>query len=126
MRLIFEYEGDHVCLISQQSVDVAITGFHISRAERPGYYVDTQDSDGRTLARVPSRDAFSRSTEVFPEQPGEPITRLDVEGARGAFTVVVPIPVGADRVAVVRSRRPSLMRPCRELGGPVPSPAAPK
>lgn len=90
MRLIFEYEGDQVRLISQQAVDVAITGFDISRAAHPGYYVDTQDSDGRTLARVSARDAFSRSTEVFPEQPGQPITRVDVEGARGAFTVVVP------------------------------------
>ena len=102
IRLIFEYEGDQVRLISQQPVDVAITGFDISRADRPGYYVDTRDSNGRTLARVPARDAFSRSTEVFPEQPGEPITRLEVEGARGAFTVVVPVPAGSDRVAVVR------------------------
>ena len=102
IRLIFEYEGDQVRLISQQPVDVAITGFDISRADRPGYYVDTRDSNGRTLARVPARDAFSRSTEVFPEQPGEPITRLEVEGARGAFTVVVPVPAGSDRVAVVQ------------------------
>jgi hypothetical protein len=102
MRLIFEYEGEHVRLVSQQPVDVAITGFDLSRADRPGYYVDTRDSDGRTLARVPARQAFSQSTEVFPEQPGEPITRVDVEAARGAFTVVVPVVAGADRVAVVR------------------------
>ncbi len=102
MRLIFEYEGDQVRLISQQPVDVAITGFDISRAAQPGYYVDTRDSGGRTLARVPARDAFSRSTEVFPEQPGEPITRHEVERPRGAFTVVVPVPAGSDRVVVVR------------------------
>ena len=31
MRLIFEYEGDQVRLVSQQPVDVAITGFDIAR-----------------------------------------------------------------------------------------------
>jgi hypothetical protein len=101
MRLIFEYEGQQVRLVSQQPVDVAITGFDIARAQHPGYYIDTRDADGRTLSRVPARDAFSGSTEVFPEQPGEPITRVDVAIPRGAFTVVVPVPEGADHVTVV-------------------------
>ena len=102
MRLIFEYEGDQVRLVSQQPVDVAITGFDIARTQHPGYYVDTRDAAGRTLARVPARDAFSASAEVFPEQPGEPITRVDVANPTGAFTVVVPAPEGADHVTVVR------------------------
>lgn len=102
MRLIFEYQGDQVRLVSQHPVDVAITGFDISHVDHPGYYVDTQDSGGRTLARVPARDAFHRSQEIFPEQPGQPITRLEVDRAPGAFTVVVPVPTGADRVSVVR------------------------
>jgi hypothetical protein len=38
---------------------------------------------------------------VFPEQHGEPITRVTVAKPRGAFTVVVPVPEGADHVAVV-------------------------
>ncbi|MBS0171978.1 MAG: hypothetical protein JSR62_16650 [Nitrospira sp.] len=102
MRLIFEYEGDQLRLVSQQPVDVAITGFDISRAVRPGHYVDTRDASGRILARVPARDAFSQSAEIFPEEPGKPITRLPLERATGAFTVVVPVPAGADRVTVVR------------------------
>ncbi len=69
MRLIFEYEGDQVRLVSQQPVDVAITGFDIARTQRPGWHVDTRDAAGRTLARVPARDAFSASAEVFPETP---------------------------------------------------------
>lgn len=125
MRLIFEYEGEHVRLISQQPVDVAITGFDISRTDRPGYYVDTRDSDGRTLARVSARQAFAHSTEVFPERPGEPITRVDVEAARGAFTVVVPVAAGADRVAVVRvtSAKPDAPAGVR---GASPTPGGPE
>jgi len=101
--LIFEYEGDQVRLVSQQPVDVAITGFDIARTQRPGWHVDTRDAAGRTLARVPARDAFSAGAEVFPETHGEPITRVDVAKPQGAFTVVVPVPQGADHVTIVRA-----------------------
>jgi len=102
MRLIFEYDGDQVRLVSQSPVDLSITGFDLARTERAGYYVDTRDGAGQTLARVPARGAFSTSAEVFPEQPGEPISRVEVAHPKGAFTVVVPAPSGADSVSVVR------------------------
>lgn len=102
MRLIFEYEGDSVRLVSQQSVDVAITGFDLARAQHPGWYIDTRDAAGRALARVPAHGAFPSGAEVFPEQHGEPITRAAGAKPKGAFTVVVPVPEGADHVAVVQ------------------------
>src|SRR5262245_6675307 len=107
MRLIFEYDGDDVRLVLQQPVDVAVTGFDIARTQRPGYYVDTRDAGGRTLARVPARGAFHQGVEVFPEQHGEPITRIDVERQRGAFTVIVPVPQDADHVSVVQVTPPA-------------------
>lgn len=106
MRLIFEYEGDNVRLISQQSVDVAITGFDLARAQHPGLYIDTRDAAGRALARVPAHGAFPSGAEVFPEQQGEPITRSTGATPKGAFTVVVPVPEGADHVAVVQVAPP--------------------
>lgn len=102
MRLIFEYDGDQVRLVSQQPVEVAITGFDLAQTERQGYYVDTRNAAGRTLARVPARNVFTGSTEVFPEQPGGAITRVDVPKPRGAFTVIVPAPSDADHVALVQ------------------------
>jgi hypothetical protein len=102
MRLIFEYDGDDVRLVMQQPVDMVITGFDISRTQRPGYYVDTRDAAGRTLARVPARGGFRTSVEVFPEKHGDPITHIEVEQPRGAFTVIVPVPQDADHVSVVR------------------------
>ncbi len=102
MRLIFEYDGEEVRLVSQQPVDVAVTGFDISRTQRAGYYVETRNATGQALARVPAREAFSGSAEVFPEQPGEPISRVDVQKPHGAFSIVVPVPEGADHVSVVR------------------------
>src|SRR5690348_16724877 len=41
VRLIFEYEGDQVRLISQQPVDVAVTGADIVQTDHPGFYVDS-------------------------------------------------------------------------------------
>jgi hypothetical protein len=102
MRLIFEYEGENVRLVMQQPVDTLVTGFDLSRTQREGYYIDTQDASGRTLARVPARGAFQSSAEVFPEHPGEPITRVDVAQPHGAFTVIVPLPHDADHVSVVQ------------------------
>lgn len=102
MRLIFEYEGDQVRLVSQVPVNLSITGFDLARTQRPGYYIDTRDAAGQTLARVPARNLFATSTEVFPEQPGDVISRVEVATPRGAFTVVVPAGNGADSVNVVR------------------------
>lgn len=106
MRLIFEYEGDQVRLVSQQPVDVAVTGFDLARTQQPGYYIDTRAAGGQTLARVPARGAFAGSAEVFPEKPGQPITRVNVAVPRGAFTVVVPVAAGTRDVSVVRVAPP--------------------
>jgi hypothetical protein len=121
MRLIFEYEGNQVRLVSQQPVEMAITGFDLSRVEHPGYYVDTRDASDRTLARVPARNAFTASVEVFPEKPGEPISRVDVAQQRGAFTVVVPVPENANYFSVVQISpgRPDTQAPASRTTSPV-------
>src|SRR5918997_916849 len=103
VRLIFEYDGDDVRLISQQPVDVAVPGFDIGTVAHPGHYVEMRDDASRTLSRVPVRGAFEDSAEVFPEQPGEPIVRVDAP-RRGAFTVVVPAGRGARQAALVEVR----------------------
>jgi hypothetical protein len=104
VRFIFEYEDDDVRLVSQQWVDVAVTGFDLPERQAlpPGNYVELRSAEGAPLADVPVREELGRSVEVFPEEPGQPITRTDVEHARGAFTVVAPAPQGVQQVAVVQ------------------------
>ncbi|MDX3538133.1 hypothetical protein PV721_28045 [Streptomyces sp. MB09-01] len=102
VRLIFEYEGDAVRLVSQQPVDTVVTDFAPGgEAGSVRYVVETRDDHGQRLGRVPARGAFLESVEVFPEDHTEPIVRVDVH-PRGAFTVVVPAPAEAAEVAVVR------------------------
>lgn len=102
VRLIFEYEGDQVRLVHQQPVDVAISGFDLPREQVPGHHVEVRGADEELLSRVPIRSAMSTSMEVFPEAPGDPITRTDLPQARGAFTVIVPAGPQADHVTVVQ------------------------
>jgi len=102
VRLIFEYEGDRVRLAAQQPVEMVVTGFDLPQVEHPGYYVESRDKNNSTLARVPARNAFLGSMEVFPEKHDEPITRVDVPQPKGAFTVVVPVPDAADHVTVTK------------------------
>jgi hypothetical protein len=102
VRLIFEYEGDQVRLVSQQPVDLVVTGIDITQESQPGYYVDSRSEANQTLARVSAHNAFNTSIEVFPEQHDEPITRVDMAVPRGAFTVVVPAPARASHVTLTR------------------------
>ena len=102
VRLIFEYDGDQVRLVSQQPVEVALTDADLVQPDSPGFFVDVRDNGGRTLARATARGAFAGSVEVFPEKPGEPFQRVDVARPKGAFTVVMPMPAAADRLAVVQ------------------------
>jgi hypothetical protein len=115
VRLIFEYDGDDVRLVSQQPVDVAVPGVDLARELFPGHYVETRDANNAPLARVAAREAFSTSAEVFPEQHGDPITRVDVEKPQGAFTVVVPAGTAA-QVALLHVQAPAAVQGA--LAGP--------
>jgi len=127
VRLIFEYEGDQVTLVSQQPVDVAVTGADLAQPPHPGHYVEVRAADDAALSRVPIREAFSTSMEVFPEEPGEPITRTEAEVTRGAFTVVVPAGPDAARVSVLRVLPPSDAEAPRPVApGTTPTPAEPE
>lgn len=124
VRLIFEYDGDEIRLVSQQAVDVTVPGFDLAQPPHPGHYVEARTANDEPLSRVPVREAFSRSMEVFPEQPGEPITRTDVDHVRGAFTVIVPAGAEATQVALLEVRPPSDLeapRPATPATTPTPS-----
>jgi hypothetical protein len=121
VRLIFEYDGDDVRLVSQQPVDVAVSGFDLAPAPAPGHYVELRGAANEPLSRVPVRGAFAASAEVFPEQHGEPITRVDVARPKGAFTVVVPAGPGAVRAALLQVMPPpedATARPAARVTAP--------
>ena len=81
---------------------------------------------GEALARVPVREAFTGSAEVFPEQPGEPITRVDVERPQGAFTVVLPAPRGSEAYCGGEGSTDPPSVPRVDAGATSPLPASPE
>ena len=52
VRLIFATEGNDVTLVSQQRVDVAVTGFDAAPEERSGHFAEVRGADGTDPARA--------------------------------------------------------------------------
>ncbi|WP_105550188.1 hypothetical protein [Arthrobacter sp. MYb227] len=100
MRLIFEYDGDEIHLISRQLVDMALTGAQTPLEDHVGKVAEVRDASNKALASVPVT-GMQTTAEVFPENPGDPIMRVALEHPQGAFTVVVPAPKAAASVALL-------------------------
>ncbi len=103
IRLVFEYEGDGVRLVSRSRIDKAVPQADQSAdaLEFRGTWSEVRDSAGATLDRRVLVDPMPRDAEVFPEQLGEEISRQPIEHPSGVFTVLVPDVEGADHVAVL-------------------------
>jgi len=107
VRLIFSYEQGTIRLVSQQRVGVAVTGFDAASHVRAGDFVEVRDADGAGLSRVPIHAGLDTSIEVLPDNPEDPIIRVEAPHRKRAFMVVVPVRTAADSVAVVRVGRPA-------------------
>lgn len=126
VRLIFSHDGDELRLVSQQRVDVAIDDGDASPVSHPGYFVELRDQADEMLGRVRAHNAFNTSIEVFPENHGDPITRIQTELPTGAFTVVLPVTEAAKQIAVVHLT-PRAAGPQAFAAGPiVAAPPAPE
>jgi hypothetical protein len=123
VRLIFEYRGDTVTLLSQQPVDVEMTADDLADTTHAGIFVDTRDRGGSILSRVIAPHAFARSIEVFPADGADHVHRVDVAEPRGAFTVIIPAPEAATHVTVVKVA-PGADPRLRLFSGGVASPPA--
>jgi hypothetical protein len=106
IRLIFEYDGDEVRLVSRQRVDMFVppTDELEGYEGRQGVWVEIRGADGSTLHRRVLHDPVRRDVEVFSEDPAQSIMRSPVERPAGTFFVIVPDLAGADHLALMNSR----------------------
>ena len=102
VRLIFTYQDGKVELISQQRVDMVVSGADLAHEGQFGDFVEVRDADGAALSRVPIYAGLNNSGEVFPEKADDPIVRRRMPEVKRAYTVVVPARTGAENVAVIR------------------------
>ena len=105
IRLIFEYDGDEIRLISRQHVDMlvpptdALEGYE----GQQGFWTEVRDTDGNTLHRQILTDPIRRDAEAFSDDPAQSISRVPVERPAGVFVVVVPDLDTADHVALMNN-----------------------
>jgi hypothetical protein len=109
IRLIFEYDGDRVDLVSRQPVDMVAPSSEPLEdfSDRRGSWVELLDPDGAALHRQVLHHPIRTSSEVFGPGGQESIRRVERASRKGAFTVVVPDLPQAEQVAVVAETPPS-------------------
>jgi hypothetical protein len=104
VRLVFEYDGRQVRLVSRQRVDMQppptdpIEGYE----GQQGFWVEVRDADGRTLHRRVMQDPIA-DAEVFSDEPGQSVMRVPVREPRGSFAILVPDSEDADHLALMSS-----------------------
>jgi hypothetical protein len=92
VRLVFEYQGQHVRLLSRQALDMTVmpsdplTGHDTHH----GFWVEVRDANDRPMHRIIMPDPTTVSREIYPTKPGESLRRLPVSDPRGMFVVLIP------------------------------------
>ncbi|WP_309060085.1 hypothetical protein [Streptomyces sp.] len=116
VRLIFEYEGTDIRLVSRQRVEMIPPPSDRLADQRSaqGIWAEVRDAGHNALYRCVLHDPVRHDVEVFSEDSDRSIARVPVETPRGTFAILVPDIEAADHVALVGSpigRTPGLAPP---------------
>lgn len=105
VRLIFEYEGTDIRLVSRQRVEMIPPPSDPLREEQDlhGFWVEVRDAELRPLYRRVMHPPVRHDAEVFSDDPGRSLARVPVDEPKGAFAVLVPDIAEADHIALVSS-----------------------
>jgi hypothetical protein len=104
IRLIFEYEGRRVRLLSRQRVDMLPPPSDPLVGEgQLGFWVDVRDAGGRVLHHQVMQDPVRGDVEAFSDEPDVSVVRIPVSEPRGNFAVLVPALEAADHLALMSS-----------------------
>lgn len=98
LRLLFEYKGNEITLISQERVSMLPPPPHplTPRQDERGFWLVLSDGDGRPLYRRVMDNPIREDLEVITDDDDQPLARLRVKTRSGRFFVVVPY-IGAAR-----------------------------
>ena len=104
LRLIFEFDGDQVNLVSRQPVDMLAPSSESldDLGDQAGSWAEVHSREGAVLHRQVLHNPLNAiGSEVFSSDPQESLRRVTRRRQQGAFTVVVPDLPGSDQVAIV-------------------------
>jgi hypothetical protein len=117
VRAIFEHRGDQVRLVDVVSVAKRLPGSAPldDRSGAAGNWIELRNARGEPVYRSDLSPALFDGPEVVPESPGGEITRPTTT-AHGAFSVILPLGVDADHIALLgNAGAPGQRSPAREL-----------
>ena len=106
LRLVFEYRGDEVRLMSTSRVSMVSP--RTDALEFPktttGFWFEIRNSKGRLLYRQVKENPIKRFVEVRSEDPDHPLVWKESKDPRGIFAVVIPDLADAEELVFVGSR----------------------
>ena len=105
MRLTFSYDGDDVKLLSQQRIEMIVPSSDAVKGygTHKGFWAELRSGSDKTLYRTVMHNPTKNDAEVFPELPGEAITREPAPKRKGVFTVLLPDTDKGQQVILCRS-----------------------
>src|SRR5215210_835841 len=105
MRLTFSYDGDYVKLVSQKRTDMKVPPSDPVTAfkKQKGFWAELKNERDKTLYRHVMHNPTRNDAEVFPETPGQSISREPAPKRKGLFVVVVPDTAKGEEVTLSRS-----------------------
>jgi len=105
MRLTFSYDGDDVKLISQQRAEMMVPPSDPLKGygKHKGFWAELKNERDKTLYRHVMHNPTRNDAEVFPETPGQSISREPAPKRKGVFVVVVPDIDKGEEVTLSRS-----------------------
>lgn len=108
VRLVFDYAGGEVRLISRQPVEMVVppTDPVSGQEAESGSWVEVRSGGEATLYRRVIPGLFRADTEVFSPDPQRSVTRAPLDAPAGTVSVIVPELDEADHIALLSSWRP--------------------
>lgn len=92
LRLVFEYEGDHVRLISRDRVEMVTPPSDPIRGPEAasGFMAELRDADERGVYRKVMRNPMLRAVEVRSDDPERPLEWQEMREPSGTFVMMMP------------------------------------
>lgn len=92
LRLLFEYEGDNVKLVSVQRLNMKAPPPQAPPPDTPGHgaWFELRDAQGKSMYRRGIHDLLSGDLEVLSDHAERPLARVRPAQKRGVFYLVVP------------------------------------
>jgi hypothetical protein len=119
VRMIFSFDGEHVHLVSQQSVEMVLPPSDpVGGIEgQKGFWYELRDAQDRPLYRRVMHNPMQEDVEVFSEDPRQSVARQTVPNRKGVFVVVVPDTAEGQTVTLSSSPRriQPAHQPAREI-----------